>query len=67
MFVCSIFEGNNGTNGIVSVGYVPVGFHGRNLFVGNNGTSSLRVSHPQVLVHATHTFIGRRDRSIVLV
>ena len=41
---CSIFEDNVGDNGIVNIGYVPIGFHGRNYFIRNSGTSSLRVS-----------------------
>ena len=39
----SIFENNVGRNGIVSIGYAPVSFYGRNMFMGNRGTSSLRL------------------------
>ena len=40
----STFEGNSGTNGIVSVGYTPMVFRGTNRFIRNSGTSTLRVS-----------------------
>ena len=42
----STFEGNSGTNGIVSVGYAPLLFRGTNHFIGNHGTSALRVRDP---------------------
>ena len=38
----STFIGNSGANGIVSAGYSPMNFTGRNVFLQNNGTS-LRV------------------------
>ena len=41
---CSVFERNVGNNAIVSLGYAPFAFYGRNLFIDNKGTSSLRVS-----------------------
>ena len=44
IFLSSIFENNNGTNGVVSLGYAPFSFYGRNIFTRNEGTSALRVS-----------------------
>lgn len=40
---CSTFEGNYGTNGVVSVAYAPVTFNGYTIFKNNTGTSALRV------------------------
>ena len=51
-FICSIFEQNNGKNGIVSIAYTPVLFTGTNRFIGNTGTDSLKVSF-QVTVYYT--------------
>ena len=39
----SVFHNNSGANGIVSVGYTPMNFTGRNIFSYNSGTA-LRVS-----------------------
>ena len=39
----STFINNTGTNGIVSLGYLPFNLSGTNKFIGNTG-SSLRVS-----------------------
>ena len=33
------FIGNSGANGIISAGYYPMNFTGRNMFLQNNGTS----------------------------
>ena len=43
-FFHSTFINNTGTNGIVSLGYVPFSLTGTNQFIGNTG-SSLRVSN----------------------
>ena len=42
----SIFDDHGGSNGIVSIGYAPFAFYGRNVFSGNSGTGSLTVRLP---------------------
>lgn len=50
----SIFEDNVGSNGIVSIGYTPFAFLGRNKFIGNRGTSALQVIAKRKQNHGLH-------------
>ena len=46
-FIFSTFLRNRGLNGIVSIGYAPTTFKGKNRFVENEG-ASLRVSYSNI-------------------
>ncbi|XP_019852697.1 PREDICTED: uncharacterized protein LOC109582431 [Amphimedon queenslandica] len=52
-----VFINNTGTNGIVSLGYLPFSLSGRNVFSGNIG-SALRVVGAQLTMSGEQLFIG---------
>ena len=43
IYTHSTFTGNSGVSSILNVGYAQMNFTGKNIFIGNNGTS-LKVS-----------------------